>query len=106
MLELARTDYKKVVQENNLLKHQLLGLKSTQLKRKKPIKRKYVTEESDSETDSELESDTESEEEQKGKIEDKSKYPEVNIKKNKETNKRNINRKQKLFDYINKKDAA
>ena len=66
MLELARTEYKKVVQENNLLKRQLLGLKSTQPRRKKTIKRKYVIEESDSKTDSEPESDTESEEEQEG----------------------------------------
>ena len=77
MLELTRTEYKKIVQENNLLKRQLLGLKSTQPRRKKTIKRKYAIEESDSETDSELESDTESEEEQEGKIEDGAKYPEV-----------------------------
>ena len=35
LLELTRTEYKKVVQENNLSKRQLLGLKSTQPKRKK-----------------------------------------------------------------------
>ena len=107
LLELARTEYKKVVQENNLLKRQLLGLKSTQPKQKKTIKRKYVIEESDSETDSGAESDAESEEEQEDKIEDVEKYPEVkNIKQNKEKNKRNTNKKQKYFDYINKKDAA
>ena len=49
---------------------------------------------------------TGSEEEQEGKIEDESKYPEVKIKKNKETKKRNTSKKQKLFDYINKKDTA
>ena len=37
LLELVRTEYKKVIQENNLLKRQLLGLKSTQPKQKKPI---------------------------------------------------------------------
>ena len=30
LLELARTEYEKVVQQNNLLKRQLLDLKSTQ----------------------------------------------------------------------------
>ena len=39
LLELARTEYKKVVQENSLSKRQLLGLKSTQPKRKKTIKK-------------------------------------------------------------------
>ena len=49
LLVLARAEYKKVVQENNLLKRQLLGLKSTQAKQKKPpIKRRYVVAQSDS----------------------------------------------------------
>ena len=61
---------KKVVQENNLLKRELLGLKSTQAKQKKPpIKRRYVVAQSDSETDYAAETYTESEG-QKDKIED------------------------------------
>ena len=60
---------KKVVQENNLLKRELLGLKSTQAKQKKPpIKRRYVVAQSDSKTDYAAETDTESEG-QKDKIE-------------------------------------
>ena len=100
LLALARTEYKKVVQENNLLKRQLLGLKSAQQakqKKKTPIKRRYIVAQSDSDADSELVSDTtESEEEQK--------KTEVRIKKAKEKNKRNTNKKQKLFDFINKKE--
>ena len=55
LLELARNKYRKVVQENNLLKHQILGLRQSrpkQKKKKKNIKRKYIVENSDSETDS------------------------------------------------------
>ena len=64
LLALATTEYKKVVPENNLLKRQLLGLKSTQAKQKKtPIKRRYVVAKSDSETDYAAESEPESEEE-------------------------------------------
>ena len=103
--ELARTEYKKVVQENNLLKRQLLGLKSNQSKPKKAIKRKYIVEDSDSETDSAAESDTESseEEQQDEKIAEVEQYPKVK-KLKKTTEKTNSNKKQKLFDYINKKE--
>ena len=67
MLEFARTEYKKVVQENNLLKRQLLGLQSSQPKQEKPVKWNYIVEESDCETDSHCESDTQSETEEKKK---------------------------------------
>ena len=85
---LARAEYKKVVQENNLLKRQLLGLKSTQAKQKKPpTKSRYVVVQSDNETDCAAETDTESEEEKKDKIEAVEKYPEVKIKKKKQRKK-------------------
>ena len=76
LLELARTEYKKVVQENNLLKRQLLGLKSNQSKPKKNIKWKYIVEDSYSETDSAAESDTESSEEEQ-QNEEVEQYPKV-----------------------------
>ena len=90
--------------ENNLLKRQLLGLKSSQLKQIKQIKRKYVIKESDSETDTRPESDTPSEHEeaQEDKIEEVEQYPKINKIKKKEQTK--TNKKQKLFDYINKKE--
>ena len=88
LLELARTEYKKVVHENNLLKRQLLGLKSSQLKQIKQIKRKCNIKESDSETDTRPESDkpSEDEEEQEDKIEGVEQYPKINkiIKKKKQ----------------------
>ena len=84
LLALAMTEYKKVVQENNLIKRQLLGLKSAQQakqQKKTPIKRRYIVAQSDSDADSDLESNTtESAEEQK--------KTEVRIKKNKEKNKK------------------
>ena len=40
LLQLARTEYQKVVPQNNFLKRQLLRLKSTQPKRKKSNKKK------------------------------------------------------------------
>ena len=54
LLELARNKYRKVVQENNLLKHQILGLRQSRpkQKKKKKHKKKYIVENSDSETDS------------------------------------------------------
>ena len=50
LLELARNEYRKVVQENNLLKRQILGLRQSRTNKKKQIKRKYIFENSDSET--------------------------------------------------------
>ena len=55
-LELARNEYRKVVQENNLLKREILGPKQQQQSRAKQIKRKYIVESSDSETNSLYES--------------------------------------------------
>ena len=40
--ELARNEYRKVVQENNLLNHQILGFRQSRPKQKKQIKRKYI----------------------------------------------------------------
>ena len=40
LLELARNEYRKVVQENNLLKRQILGLRQTRPKQKKADKKK------------------------------------------------------------------
>ena len=75
-MELARAEYKKVVQENNLLKRQLLPLKSSQSKQKKQIKRKCVVEESDSDTDTHTERNRPSEEEvEEDKIEGVEQYP-------------------------------
>ena len=89
------------MQENNLLNRQLLGLKSNQTKPKKTIKGKYVVEDSDSKTDSAAESDTEYSEEQQN--EEVEQYLKANkLRKTKEKTK--SNKKQKLFDYINKKE--
>ena len=63
LLELARNEYQKVVQENNPLKRQILGLRQSRPKQKKQIKRKYIVENSDSETDSSYESDYQEHEE-------------------------------------------
>ena len=58
LLELARSEYQKVVQENNLLKRQILGLRQSRPKqKKKQLKRKYIVENSGKETDSPYESD-------------------------------------------------
>ena len=76
LLELATTEYKKVMQENNLLKRQLLRLKSNQSKPKKNIKRAYIVEDSDSKTDSAAASNTESSEEEK-QNEEVEQYPKV-----------------------------
>ena len=101
LLELARNEYRKVVQENNLLKCQILGLRQSRPKQKKKIKRKYIVENSDSETDSPYESDYKEHEE---KEEDQ--YPEIKEKKvkTKTVKKPNQNKKQKLFKHINKKE--
>ena len=40
LLELARNEYRKVVQENNLLKCQILGLRQSRLKQKKKTDKK------------------------------------------------------------------
>ena len=45
------------MQENNLLKRQILGLRQTRPNQKKQIKRKYNVDDSDNETDSPYESD-------------------------------------------------
>ena len=68
LLELARNEYRKVVQENNSLKRQILGFRQSRPKRKKKkkkkqIKRKYIVRNSDSETDSPYESDYQENEE-------------------------------------------
>ena len=77
LLELARNEYRKVVQENNLLKWQILGLRQSRPKqKKKQIKRKYIFENSDSETDSLYESDYQENEEKK-----ENQYPEIKEKK-------------------------
>ena len=103
LLELARNEYQKVVQENNLLKRQILGLRQTRPKQKNQIKRKYIVENSDSETDSPYESDYQENEE---KEEDQ--YPEIKEKKvkTKTVKKPNQNKKQHLFEYINKKEQC
>ena len=78
LLEVARNKCRKVVQENNLLKRQILGLTQTKpkQKKKKQIKRKYTVEDSDNETDSPYKSDYQENEE---KEEDQ--YPEIKEKK-------------------------
>ena len=98
-LELARNEYRKVVQENNLLKRQILGLRQSRPKQKKQIKRNYIVENSDSETDSPYESDYQ-ENEEKEEVQ----YPEIKEKKVKTVKKPNQKTKQKLFEYINKKE--
>ena len=101
LLELARIEYRRVVQENNLLKRQILGRRQSRPKQKKQIKRKYIVENSDSETDSLYESDYQENEE---KEEDQ--YPEIKEKKvkTKTVKETNQNKKQNLFEYINKKE--
>ena len=42
LLELVRNKYRKVVQENKLLKRQILGLRQSRPKQNKQIKRKYI----------------------------------------------------------------
>ena len=98
LLELARNEHRKVVQENNLLKRQILGLRQSrpkQKKKKKQIKRKYIAENSDSETDSPYESDYQENEE---KEEDQ--YPKIKEKKvkAKAVKKANQSKKQNLFE--------
>ena len=78
------------MQETNLLKQQLLDLKSSQTKHKKTIKRKYVIKESDSETDSHGENETppEEEEKQEDRIDEVDQYLKIKkIKKTKEKTK-------------------
>ena len=108
LLELARNEYRQVVQENNLLKLQVLRRRQSRpkqqkkkKKKKKKVKRKYIVENSDSKTDSPYESDYQGNEE---KEEDQ--YPEIKEKKvtTKTVKKPNQNKKQKLFEYINKKE--
>ena len=100
LLELARNEYRKVMQENNLLKRQTLGLSQSRPKQKRQIKRKYIVENSDGETDSSYESDYQENEE---KEEDQ--YLEIKKRvKTKTVKKPNQNKKQKLFEYINKKE--
>ena len=101
LLELARNEYRKVVQENSLLKCEILGFRQSRSKQKKKIKRKYIVENSDNETDSPYESDDQEKEE---KEEDQ--YPEIKEKKvkTKAVKKPSQNKKQKLFEYINKKE--
>ena len=91
LLELARKEYRKVVQENNLLKRQILGFRQYRPKQKKQIKRNYIVENRDSETDSPYESDYQENEE---KEEDQ--YPEIKEKKvkTKTVKKPNQNKKQ------------
>ena len=88
------------MQENNLLKRQILDLRPSRPKQKKQIKRKYIVENSDSETDSPYESDY-----QENKENEEDQYPEIKEKKvkTKTVKKSNQKKKQQLFDYINKK---
>ena len=53
LFEVARNEYRKIVQENNLLKRQILRLRQqSHLKQKTQAKRKYIVEDSDdSDTD-------------------------------------------------------
>ena len=86
------------MQENNLLKCQVLGLRQSrpkQKKKQKQIKRKYIVENSDNETDSLYESDYQENEE---KEEDQ--YPEIKEKivETKIVKKPNQNKKQKLLE--------
>ena len=91
LLELARNEYRKVVQEDNLLKRQILGFRQSRPKqKKKQIKRKYIVENSDSETDSPYESDYQENEE---KEEDQ--YPDIKEKKSKNKNCEKTKSKQK-----------
>ena len=92
------------MQENNLLKWQILGLRQSRPKqKKKQIKRKYIFENSDSETDSPYESDYQENEEK-----EENQYPETKEKKvkTKTVKKPNQNKKQKLLEYINKKEQC
>ena len=76
LLEFARNEYQKVVQENNLLKCQILGVRQSQPKQKNQIIRKYIVENSDSETDSPYESDY-----QENKEKEEDQYREIKEKK-------------------------
>ena len=87
-LELARNEYRNVVQVNNLLKHQILGLRQSQPKQKKQIKRKYIVENSDNETyESDYQENEEKEEDQYPEI--KKKCKNKNCEKNKSKQKKN-----------------
>ena len=79
LLEFARNEYQKVVQENNLLKCQILGVRQSQPKQKNQIIRKYIVENSDSETDSPYESDY-----QENKEKEEDQYREIKEKKQKQ----------------------
>ena len=83
-------EYRKVVQENNLLKRQILGFRQSRPKQKNQIKIKYIVENSDSVTNSPYESDYQENEE---KEEDQ--YPEIKEKKSKNKNCEKTKSKQK-----------
>ena len=101
-IELPKKEYQKVMHENNQLKRQVLGLRKAH-ENKKQIKRKYIIKQPDTESNSEQSGSEQSDKEKE--------YPEIKppkkikteeikkpIKKTKEKSK-----KQKLFEYINKK---
>ena len=90
LLELAKSKYRKVEQENNLLKRQILVLRQSRPKQKKQIKRKYIVENSDRETDSPYESDY-----QENKEKEEDQYPETKEKKSKNKNCEKTKSKQK-----------
>ena len=92
--ELARNEYRKVLQVNNLLKRQILGLRQSRPKQKKQKKRKYTVEISDSETDSPYESDYQENEEN-----EEDQYPDIKEKKvkPKTVKKTNQNKKTKVI---------
>ena len=92
LLELARNEYRKVVQENNLLKSQILGLRQSRPKQKNQIKRKYIVENTDSETDSRYKSDCQEKEE---KEEDQ--YPVIKRKVKRKTVKKPNKTKNKSY---------
>ena len=74
LLEIAKNEYQKVVQENNQLKRPILGYgQQTQQKQKKQIKRKYIIEERDNETGTECESENQQQEEEYPEIKEKQK---------------------------------
>ena len=80
------------MQENNLLKRQILGLRQTRPNQKKQIKRKYNVDDSDNETDSPYESDCKENEEKEEE------YPQIKEKKvrTKTVKKANQNKKNYL----------
>ena len=100
LLELATKEYQKVVHENSQLKQQRFALRKA-YQNKKQIKRKYVIEQPEIESDSKESGSEEKEEEYPEIIQRKTKTKETKepIKKSKEKNK-----KQKFFDYTNKKE--